>query len=99
MVAEYILIDGRDADEDEIVEALLAEVLKKYDFDESKVNRHPAGSSEGGQFAPKDGELRVSGEKYSSQVDAAVKDFDDYSKYPERPALRLSVGEKGTPDV
>lgn len=126
--------------------------IVQFDWDESKVNRHPAGSSEGGQFAPKDGGSYVSeganagpgftpeelterdrlikrledvgrnwmhertdgkepsrkdladmmrflGQSHAAELDAVIKDFDDYSKYPERPAIHLTVGEKGVPDV
>ena len=138
-MAEFILADILDGDdEDEAVEALLAEVLKRYEFDESKIERHPAGSPEGGRFAPKDGGsssastreehitkledagrewlksklngaeptrndlssmARYLGAEHADKVNAIIKDFDDYSKYPERPAVRLTVGGQGVPDV
>ena len=42
---------------------------------------------------------RYLGEKYGQYVDVLVKDFDDYQKYPERPAVHLVIGEKNVPDV
>jgi hypothetical protein len=122
---------------------LSARRTRDYEWTEDAHPRHPAGSQEGGQFAPKDGvSSRVTegskgertpahkvledaarnwirektegreptrkdiadmakhlGQQYSAEIDEAIKEFDDYGRYPDRPAVHLVVGEKGVPDV
>jgi hypothetical protein len=57
----------------------------------------------GGDREPTRGELaemmKFVGTKYGDQVDKIIADFSDYTKYPDRPAIHLVVGEKNVPDV